>query len=598
MASLSKVQICNMALSHVGNSESIEALNDDTKEAKQCALWYDYARLQVLEAEDWDFARTRITGTSHGSSPPAKWAHRYQYPADAVKVLRLERENDQYPILFEEDFKTTRSIVTDEARAVIVYTKDEENVAVFSPKFVDALSWYLAYKIGFALSRKAYIPDRALAGYREVMGVSVGEDGQPQPAQQAPSVTDIPLDKTYSSSDVQSQIRISNMALAALGLPGSIESLTETTKQAKVAGLWYDFARKAVLEDYEWPFAIKRDSTSKTSLPSTSRWKYSYVWPSTCLKVLGIEREDDESEVIYEDEGRAIYTDKDNARIIYINDESTATKFTTEFTEAVALFMAYKMSIAFSGSLEAAQTAYATYTSMMDKMKGVVRNEQGQVVRENKRDREVLDRPDYLSSELNLKYANLALNYIGVSGSIQDLSENTKEARLVRLWYDEARRFVLEQHKWPFALKRAALTDITASQPPPAGSGWTFRYQYPSGAIKVWGITVNESSTENNELAELFQVEKDGANDKTILATRDDAVAIYVEDNNTESEWSATFIDAFCRYLGYCIAPRYYNKIRDLALLYQAFALSLDRAGGSTEGVKSDKVEARWIAGR
>lgn len=57
---ISNVTISNMALSHIGADSTIESMAESSAEAAQCNLWYDYSRLQVLEAYDWGFARKRL----------------------------------------------------------------------------------------------------------------------------------------------------------------------------------------------------------------------------------------------------------------------------------------------------------------------------------------------------------------------------------------------------------------------------------------------------------------------------------------------------------------------------------------------------------
>jgi hypothetical protein len=64
-SALTLVNIANQALSHIGSANTIAALSETNTEARQCNLWMETARLQVLEAFDWSFARRRARLESH-----------------------------------------------------------------------------------------------------------------------------------------------------------------------------------------------------------------------------------------------------------------------------------------------------------------------------------------------------------------------------------------------------------------------------------------------------------------------------------------------------------------------------------------------------
>lgn len=166
MASISDVTIANMALAAVGHDGTIETLEEDSPEAQQCALWYDYARLQVLEAFDWSFARRRSTlAVSSDAAPSNEWAFRYQYPANCVIIRRVENpagiDNDPVPFAVElNDAGDTKTVVTNISSPRVVYTGDIEIETLFSPHFVDTLAARLASKIAWALTKNS----KAVAG--------------------------------------------------------------------------------------------------------------------------------------------------------------------------------------------------------------------------------------------------------------------------------------------------------------------------------------------------------------------------------------------------------------------------------------------------
>lgn len=52
----SVIEICNRALSNIGNSRSINSLTEASKEAGQCSLHFDSCRDAALADFDWNFA--------------------------------------------------------------------------------------------------------------------------------------------------------------------------------------------------------------------------------------------------------------------------------------------------------------------------------------------------------------------------------------------------------------------------------------------------------------------------------------------------------------------------------------------------------------
>lgn len=184
MAIISEVKIARMALSHIGARSRIESLTENSTEAKEANLWYDFTRRQTLEAFDWDFARKRLQLALHGdAAPEGVWEFRYQYPSDALIVRRLENpiipvrstgftgrsfdeltgiHGDAVPFEIEIAPDGTKSLLANLEEAKAVYTFDQTNVVLFSDLFIEAFSRALASKIAFTLTGKRQIQDDQL----------------------------------------------------------------------------------------------------------------------------------------------------------------------------------------------------------------------------------------------------------------------------------------------------------------------------------------------------------------------------------------------------------------------------------------------------
>lgn len=199
MAVISNVRICNMALSNIGAKSTIESLTENSAEAKECSLWYDYSRLQTLEIYDWNFARRRLTLTTHSDDAPSGvWEYRYQYPSDCVNLRKLQNAGGDLidPIPFEielDDNLDNKSIVTDLDEAIAVYTMDLTEVSLFSPLFVDMLSFAISSHLAFALTGKQELRREMIGNFQSLQRVAPASNANEQmlpPPKEAPWIRD------------------------------------------------------------------------------------------------------------------------------------------------------------------------------------------------------------------------------------------------------------------------------------------------------------------------------------------------------------------------------------------------------------------------
>lgn len=187
MASLSRAHICNLALAHIHLTDTTIANLDTDKGnvAVQCRIHYDVARKFVLESHPWKFATRRVALADVGS-PPLEWAYRYDVPSDSVRVVEVVRDlKTEEPIPFEiEDDGTGNKLVllTDKVNAYILYTRDVENVGLFSAGFVVSFGWYLASELSPALPGDFELQKTCLSVFQGTIGTAESSDsGQAQP---------------------------------------------------------------------------------------------------------------------------------------------------------------------------------------------------------------------------------------------------------------------------------------------------------------------------------------------------------------------------------------------------------------------------------
>jgi hypothetical protein len=138
------------------------------------------------------------------------------------------------------------------------------------------------------------------------------------------------------------------MALSHCGSDSSIESINENNKPAKLCKLWYDGARLATLEVYNWTFARKTMQLAPhgTAAPEL-RWKFRYQLPANCVKPRMIENPlgQDADAIPFEveiadDETLSLVCDQEQARLIYTFDQSDVALMSFHFVMMTSIRLA------------------------------------------------------------------------------------------------------------------------------------------------------------------------------------------------------------------------------------------------------------------
>lgn len=122
---------------------------------------------------------------------------------------------------------------------------------------------------------------------------------------------------------------------------------------------------------------------------------------------------------------------------------------------------------------------------------------------------------------------NTALGRIGARQRIGALTEQSEEARILRLVYDQVLELTLEQVNWGFARRRATLA-LVETDP---NEEWKYRYALPSDCACPRNI---QGYTRNPSIETLIRWQVEGADDpalKTIVTDQPDAILIYTRND-------------------------------------------------------------------
>lgn len=215
----SDVDICNLALGHLGDSATVSSINppEGSAQAEHCARFYPIARDALLEMHPWGFATRRVQLAQLTSWNFTEWQYCYQQPADAVNLLTIlpatatddisvgiqnyTQQNvsmtnqgvyQPQPYVAETLDDGTEILLTNVPNAVLRYTCLVTDTNKFSPLFVTAFSWYLAsYLAGPVIKGEVGAAEakRCYAEFVEVMGRATSSDANQrriQPAMNTP----------------------------------------------------------------------------------------------------------------------------------------------------------------------------------------------------------------------------------------------------------------------------------------------------------------------------------------------------------------------------------------------------------------------------
>ena len=200
--------------------------------------------------------------------------------------------------------------------------------------------------------------------------------------------------------------------------------------------------------------------------------------------------------------------------------------------------------------------------------------------------------------------ANMALSHIG-QDTIENLDEQSNEAKHARVWYDFTRRQSLEAYDWNFARKRLTLAlhgdTISETGSDPMAGVWGYRYQYPADCLVMRKMQNANAAPAGAGDATPFDVEGSLSGEtKTILTDLQDAVGVYTYDATDTGLFSPLFVQVHSRLLASMIAYALTGKQKISTEQLQLYQILLGGAAASNanEQVSPPPRDADWIRGR
>lgn len=142
----SEVDICNSALSHIGDSATVSSIDppEGSAQAEYCAMYYPIARDSLLEMHNWGFAIKHNT-LAKLDRKGIRWRYCYAVPNDCHRVIQVLSASGE-PVDYEREAMDNGQLViyTNTPDAWVRYLMSVKDTTQFSSLFVVALSWHLA----------------------------------------------------------------------------------------------------------------------------------------------------------------------------------------------------------------------------------------------------------------------------------------------------------------------------------------------------------------------------------------------------------------------------------------------------------------------
>jgi hypothetical protein len=199
----SPVDICNLALVSIGQTQLIQDLAEDSEAANIANTVYAQDRDEVLSEFSWPFATRRVrpaplvASTLTLGEVPGGWGYAFALPADAVTTglsrifgVRNPGTDDEVKFVVEQDATLGEPIVlTDVDTPEFVYIMRVEDTTVFPASFTRALAWRIAMDLALGLRKDPKVGLAAEQAYARALGkaiqdaqLSVRPDAEPVPA--------------------------------------------------------------------------------------------------------------------------------------------------------------------------------------------------------------------------------------------------------------------------------------------------------------------------------------------------------------------------------------------------------------------------------
>ncbi len=157
----SKLEIVNLALSHIGVGNEVAIFDTEKSEEANCARrFYKISVERTLRDAAWPFATKIAALALIEEEPNTEWGYSYDYPVDCLAFrrvlsgIRLDTRQSKSPYRIAKGPTNKKIIFSDEQDAIAEWTVDVvAQEALFDADFAMAVSLYLAARMAPRLTK-------------------------------------------------------------------------------------------------------------------------------------------------------------------------------------------------------------------------------------------------------------------------------------------------------------------------------------------------------------------------------------------------------------------------------------------------------------
>ena len=174
----SDVEICNLALGHLGDFGTVESITTPEKPNELIlAKWYGISRQTWLKKVMPNFAMDRDTVAQNATVGKINFNYSYPFPARALKILgigEVQNKINNYTVEGQNIY-TTRLY---EDGLQVRFIRDITDISKWSSESIMAFSWYLAEQISMEVTKNASIFEAMAIKAKQEMAFVSGINAQ------------------------------------------------------------------------------------------------------------------------------------------------------------------------------------------------------------------------------------------------------------------------------------------------------------------------------------------------------------------------------------------------------------------------------------
>jgi hypothetical protein len=144
-----------------------------------------------------------------------------------------------------------------------------------------------------------------------------------------------------------SAVDIVNGALTKIGV-SPINSLDDEGQVTLIVNARFYDVLDALIQDYPWNFAVRRQELARSPDAPESRYRYKYALPSDCLQVM--EEANDYTFVVEEE--KFLLSDADSINLVYLKKIDDMSELPAYFREVFSYRLASEVCYSLTGDLD------------------------------------------------------------------------------------------------------------------------------------------------------------------------------------------------------------------------------------------------------